>query len=131
MSEIGARLIAAVREIADEQPDYRYDEARWGGCQYVVQEHDECGDLIEPDSEVQPGCLIGQALWRLGIISGAFINNDLNVETSVKGLVSGGVIDRAITQNEIDWLEVVQDTQDGGRSWGHAVDYADSEAPLV
>lgn len=112
-------LIAKVREVAAERPDYNYrDEIRkmgFDGCVYQL-----------PNGE--PGCLIGQGLFPLMEDKNIFsefpsLNND-----DVCGLEDAGLITG--TEREIDWLLFAQDRQDAGCTWSEAVAGADAEYPL-
>lgn len=104
MSEIGQKLIAETRKVAAERSDFVYQ----GFCQYV--------------DGGKPACLIGHALWNLGLIDESlefrsvnedcvrFVANDLNI---------------ALDDSEEDWLMNTQSGQDHGTSWGMSVVRAD------
>lgn len=110
MSDIGQRLIDEVKRVAGEHPDFRYripgDTTQ---CKYV--------------KDGAPSCLIGCGLWNLGLIDEDFEHalyrgygiNGAGVRNAFVGL--GLELD----DDEIDWLEVVQDGQDGTRPWGACI----------
>lgn len=102
MSEKGAAIIAAIREVAAESPDFVYK----GMCQYVVNG--------------QPGCLVGHALWRLGLIDEGIERYNTN-DLKIKAFDLAWAFDRA----ELAWLGHVQNRQDRGAPWGVAVKDAD------
>lgn len=109
------QVIKAVREVAAEQPDHVYrkpDDA--SNCHYVDRDN---GDRV-------PGCLVGQGLWKVGLIDGSLFDDyDVN-GAGVAGILDYVQIDCLPIQSE--WLERVQNRQDAGATWGEAVAYADS-----
>lgn len=105
------QVIAEVRRLADEKPDFVYPRPPGGSCKYT------------PDNE-QPGCIFGQALsalgWRFALpeieghgIAGAL--QRLNIDTPPR---------------QTRWCAEVQIAQDGGQPWGEAVQLADAKRPL-
>ena len=112
MSEFGQKFIATVREVAAEHPDYVYDPGR---CAYIV--------------DGKPGCLLGQALWRMGIISPALGRQSHNDEDIV-GLLDTIGLNLAIDEKEMDWVASAQALQDSNESWGDAVRITDRDCPL-
>ncbi len=111
MTVLGQHLISAVRARAAENPDYIYKSPfGHGTCAYV---HDGC-----------PSCLIGQALWDLGLIDASFAG------TSGNYLPFFSVVDHlglVLDPEERKWLREVQYYQDTQRySWGESVANADS-----
>lgn len=110
MSEIGKQIIQAVRDVAAAKPEYVYK----GLCFYVL---DGC-----------PACLIGQALWNLGLISAAIeyrSGNRGGVEEMFEDL---GI---AVDPDEQTWLELAQDAQDSEKPWGESVRRADDYDPAA
>lgn len=112
MSELGLKLIAETKRVAAENPDYIYKrDHRDGGCHYVV--------------DGKPSCLLGHALWNLGVIGADFTkrfdsdgNNaldDLGIEFLLEELRL------ELDFEEINYLGQVQGRQDSGRPWGKAV----------
>lgn len=107
---IGQQLAAKVREIAAAEPS-----AYVNGCLYVV--------------DGRPLCLIGRALWDLGLI-------DASIETEsnriINGARSNGMQIRDLAQRRgwdlgtaAPWLGQVQRFQDQTLPWGDAVCKAD------
>ncbi|UVK63440.1 hypothetical protein SEA_AEGEUS_65 [Mycobacterium phage Aegeus] len=111
MSLIGENLIRLVRKFAAETPDYIYEPPRvlTARCVYV--------------HNGKPSCLIGKALWELGLINSTF-------ETSPKNSI--GIADiymtlgLALDAGEIKWLTNAQAAQDYKKPWSRAVDHADA-----
>ncbi|SIL73749.1 Uncharacterised protein [Mycobacteroides abscessus subsp. abscessus] len=114
MSLIGENLIRTVRRIAAANPDFVYeaqpDPVFPGGrlCRYV--------------HNGEPSCLIGKALWELGLINSVFETNAKNV--SAFGQIYKG-LGLALDHWELDWLIEVQRAQDFQTAWGRAVESAD------
>ncbi|MBO0676905.1 hypothetical protein JRC04_05470 [Mycolicibacterium sp. S2-37] len=110
MSEFGQKLIATVREVASEKPDFVYGD---GQCRYVV--------------DGQPSCLIGQALWRLDLIDASIESRDANHD-GIDTLLERLVLDEDLDEAEVEWLEAAQTRQDNRAPWGVAVGDADRRA---
>lgn len=126
MSAVGQALIAEVRRIAAETPDYVYSSDQ---CMYM--------------HEGQPSCIIGKALFNLGYLPNAKAGiEDQGVNTALR------ILGLEVDANERRWLTAVQFAQDGNDdkfqhiggqffdtsrgsrhrlSWGNAVKYADGE----
>lgn len=117
-TSIGEQLQEKVREIAAERPDYVYRGngavGKLGRCVYV--------------RDGQPSCLIGHALWGLGLIDAT-----LEQRGSGQGDNTGDIHSLADTLNldidsdSLDWLSQAQYRQDVGRPWGEAVQLADEQ----
>lgn len=115
MSELGEKLIGTVREVVAERPDFVYEPG--AGCVYV--------------HNGQPSCLLGHALWRLGLITADLspMTNGLGITAGIPGLES-------LDQSELNWLDLAQGEQDLGSDWAHAlvvaergyVDYEDERS---
>ena len=104
MSELGQKLIAEVRKVAGERPDFIAP----GDCVYV--------------SDGQPSCLIGHALWNLGLVDENTEYRHLNDE----GITAASAfLNLDIEGLEIDWLSEVQIYQDARFAWSDAVQRAD------
>ena len=105
-------VIAEVRKVAAKMPDH-LGLVDGGGCHYV--------------HKGAPSCIIGHALWNLGVIDAEFENRGINGSgvRALTDLISG--IDDT-TEDEMDrtWLYEVQESQDSGAEWAHAVAQADS-----
>jgi len=104
MSELGQKIITAVREAAAGSPNYIYS----GTCQYVRHGN--------------PACLVGRGLWEAGLINAWLERSHLNSEP-VDLLIRE--MDWEIDDDEIRWLATAQEQQDSGYPWRDAVDYAD------
>lgn len=105
MSELGQKLIELVREAAEERPDMCMN----GGCVYV--------------RNGQPRCLIGQALWKAGLINESFESTRNN--TLILGAITSS-LELALDQEELDWLRIAQSAQDTLHIWREAVQFADN-----
>lgn len=110
-SELGEKIINAVREAAAKAPDFVYNrETPLGKCIYV--------------KNGQPSCLVGHALWAVGLIDAdteGFSWNDDEISTVVAQSEWG----KQLTDGEVGWLEIVQSEQDSGTAWRYAVRMAD------
>lgn len=109
MSVLGQQLISAVRAHAAEKPDHIYKSPYGHGtCVYV---YDGC-----------PSCLIGQALWDLGLIDASFAGTAGNHVPFFSVVDHLGLV---LDPDERKWLREVQYHQDARHSWGEAVAKAD------
>lgn len=112
-------LIAAVRQVAIEQPTYVYDPDP---------------DCVYREETGEPSCLIGHALKRIGqldLISvetrmspGASIATTRNLMNVSQLLYDLGL---QFTEAQKRWLTRVQSQQDERTAWGDAVNNADYE----
>ena len=110
MSDVGQRLIAEVKRVAGEHPNFRYRTAGdTTNCQYV--------------KNGAPSCLVGHGLWNLGLI-------DADLERLFRNgcsINSAGVryafdqLGLELDDDETGWLENAQDGQDSGLPWGECV----------
>lgn len=126
MSDIGQKIIARVRFHAGELPDFVYHSpASDGGCVYV---HGGC-----------PSCIVGRALWDTEVIGAAIefdeeIIKDTIGQANPNGLSIGTLVKRLnltdLDEDEVRWLTIVQQLQDGMSPWGEAVAEADAEVKL-
>lgn len=123
MSEFGQLLIAEVRKVAALNPDYVYGPPL---CMYL-------------NENGRPSCIIGHALFNLGIYTYS------NPEWEGKGITELlGLLGHQIDPVEMNWLNAVQRAQDGRvhrkvttddgyslnqyelrRSWGKSIECAD------
>lgn len=115
MSEIGKKLISAIRAAAEERPDYVYPRAKGqpgfeycGMCMYVL--------------DSQPSCIVGRGAWDVGLINAEFEHHQDN-ESDVSGLLDGLALE--LDEFERYWLSEAQEQQDNGEPWGAAVALAD------
>ncbi|AXF51591.1 hypothetical protein CONSTELLA_101 [Mycobacterium phage Constella] len=101
MSELGQKLINEIRMVAAGNADYVCRDAN---RVYV--------------REGSPSCLVGHGLWRLGLIDAAFETHRLNI-----GVFDSlwGKLGLEIDEEEVEWVQLVQERQDTGRTWGEAV----------
>ncbi len=112
-------VITEMRKIATERPDFVYveqpmnePERRTSGCSYVSASV----GLSEGE-----GCIVGQALQRLGFDKAALQPFDGHV-------ASAALTGLGVTHGEGDyWIDKVQSKQDTGSSWGEAVRLVDAE----
>lgn len=125
VSEIGQKVIAAVRGYAEADPDFVYSpipDERDGPnkgkdrCLYVV--------------DGQPSCIIGKGLWDAGLIDATIEGKSMNLLPFVSYSSRYFPCMEQMDDAELKWLAKVQLTQDGGISWGDAVAYADGEVTL-
>ena len=147
------QLAHEVRKLADERPDFVYDEDG-SGCSYVY-------DSV--NSEVGEGCIVGQALQALGVpcialkmvddatVDAAHLFLDPRLSEWLHSGVSKKSAEMLVAENlrgvprgterwddkEIPsvmamyWLNEVQSHQDTGTCWGNAVRKADERIPEV
>lgn len=116
-------LIKAVRAVAAEKPDYRYDIDEQGQCTY--QRHGK------------PDCIVGQGLARIGVPVSDLAAFDACGDTprpaASEGILSAD-IDTILTRayglsrydEDVRWLSLVQQNQDSGQTFGEAVRNADA-----
>lgn len=110
MSDVGQRLIAEVKRVAGEHPEFCY---RTPGdttqCKYV--------------KDSAPSCLVGHGLWNLGLIDASLeraVRHGYKVNSSgIHGLIDAPDLD--LDDYEIEWLAEAQDAQDDGHPWGECV----------
>ena len=107
MSDLGQKIIAEVRRVAAERPDYVYPSQY--GCSYL----NDCGG---------PSCLVGHALWNRNLIRDGWEGDSWGDSSIHNVIIQEGW---QLEIGEIDWLSRVQDAQDSGYSWGHAIARAD------
>jgi len=116
------RLVAEVRALAAEKPDFVYTAIafhadRHGGgekCSYV--HGDECG------------CIIGHAAVRAGMSLDELREKDDDDEDTS---VSVQFAEYGLSADRMGWLSKVQHGQDTKLPWGAAVSKADDEIPGV
>ena len=121
MSKLGQDLIAVVRDIAAEKPNYIYhrhqsfteDNKPVSSCMYVHDGH--------------PSCLLGFAMWSLGVIDESIERSPANVWGFTRGLRWWIHELKELDLAEWDWLGWVQHGQDSARPWGEAVASADDK----
>lgn len=111
MSELGAKLIEEIRNLAKENPE------RTAGCTYL-------------DSDGAPVCIVGHAMFNLGLIDESAKQSDWN-KSDFYILRFNGISGLDATDDaESRWIVAVQGMQDCGKEWGEAVEVADREVFL-
>lgn len=104
-----------IRALAEERPDFVYtaqvsDDPDDVMCGYVgEQAHSTKGE----------GCIVGQALQRLGVTEGDLLAFDGSTATLVIQEFTG-----QDDQESVRWARAVQAQQDQGVSWGDAISFA-------
>jgi hypothetical protein len=113
------RAVEALTEIVEaEGRDYVYSNPyNEGSCQYFHVDPDKIQFAIDVQEEdLQPGCLVGQVLVRLGVPKLAiYPYNDVGVD-SIVGL--------DIDDDALEVLSAAQEVQDDFQPWGAALDSA-------
>lgn len=117
-----SEVVAAVREIAAERPDVKYDVVEGAGCLYSAG---RCSDG-------SVGCIVGQALVKCGFDVAPLDTSD---DENDGGIKTAGFACRHIGVETDDfeaanWLDNAQHWQDSGHPWGDAVKFADGELEL-
>ncbi len=106
-------LIAAVRELAAEEPGFIYrfyaDDPKLA-CSYF------------PNEKNPKGCIVGAAI-RL-------VAPDFDLQPW-EGQNAGDVVGDFATEEQSNWFNHVQGEQDAGKPWGEAVRLADVEQKLA
>jgi len=107
-------LVAAVRAIAAEHPDFCYRHNGDGtSCLYKPT----------PRNGRVTGCLIGEGLRRIGVSTAGL---DKRALVGIKNLLRRVGL-AAQFPEEASWLSDVQSNQDRGHTWGDAVRTASTE----
>ena len=109
-------LMDKVRELAEARPDFNYrkqDEFNESvGCSYLGlgTNHPDRGE----------GCIMGQALAALGVSRETL--EECEGDT-IDGLITRGTVpvEGPVDGKDLYWLNVVQDSQDKGYTWGEAI----------
>ena len=111
MTVVGQQLINSVRAHAAQNPDFVYKSPDWTGstCVYV---YNGCAS-----------CLIGQALFDLGLINPSMETSQFN-DFPIREIILD-VLGLRFDAEELQWLSDVQTNQDLGNSWGDSVKLAD------
>ena len=110
----GQDVVSTVRDIANEYPEFVYEAPSELGGQCLYAHSSENG--------YTPGCLMGQALYRLGV--------DLSALQPYEGEGIEEVLEHLNISSDSDsrlWLSEVQTAQDESVPWGLAVNPVDSE----
>lgn len=143
MTPTVADIVDKVREIAAAQPDYVYRPQP----DYVYRQGATIPTCVyvEPDDDgnLRGSCLIGRALVALGIDTKRLAERDNSGDIAIGWLLSELVFAGEVVRWWVDdveppwhrnpkvmWLRLVQNHQDGQRTWGDAVALADEDRPL-
>lgn len=117
------KFMSTIRELVKEKPEYVYSpplhQQTFPGdpsCFYV-HTHEETGE-----SET-PGCLIGAALYKLGVPLDELRNQETNNATTVLT-----ALHIPLSYDARSTALVLQKVQDDGRSWGEAYVRATGES---
>lgn len=119
MSEIGQSIIDAVRKAAANNPSFVYSNPGLSGMD---------GNFCVYVKDGKPSCIIGHALWDLGIIDAELERHSFNcvgvddVLSWLSAMPGGPELD----SNEISWLSHAQAGQDAEKPWAEAVEWADN-----
>lgn len=115
MSDIGEKLIDETRKVAAANPDFVYErEPRGDGSEFLKS----CAYVRNN----QPSCIVGHALWNLGLINGELESSSRN-EDSVEEILSHLHIN--VDEGEGFWLTEVQNWQDCKTPWKDSITAAD------
>lgn len=119
----GEQIIQAIRDVASEKPDFVY--ARPEGSSKCMYMH-----------EGKPSCLIGQALFKLGVIDASIESvpsadhgNSAGAGSLLNYLGEQGKIDVSFSQRR--WISEVQWNQDKGATWSDSVQAADEAYAVI
>jgi hypothetical protein len=116
------QLAAEVRRIAAERPGDVYVRPfeKDAGCYYWHR--------------TKPGCIVGQALFNLGVPGEKLavcddVTNFPNLQdgTGVENVVRTQGLVEVDDEYSLSWLTLVQESQDNGTNFAAAVEYADNE----
>src|SRR5690606_1231334 len=109
-------VVKEVRRLAEEQPDHVYS---------APEGEEICSYVTGKDGK---GCIVGQALSRLGVPESALRGIEGEGAYALPELIPylAGREDKRSRR----WLTLIQSRQDGGRTWWQAVTEADQDWPL-
>ena len=138
-------VVQEVRKLATEQPDFNYKNQEGvdnGGmsCSYLAgmtstQYKDSAlskSGLTYSEARSKgilgKGCIVGQALTRLGVPDEALYEYEhMGADYAVGSIVGHSEESKA---GELLWLLVVQNLQDAGNNWAESVLRADKQVKL-
>lgn len=127
------KVIAEIRTLAQERPDFVYIDQRY---EYETEEEREegfhaCGYAgYTAGSTLGEGCIVGQALSRLGVDEETLLYHDGASGNNVVARLSDDWASPA-NSDAYRWIKMVQRQQDDGSAWGDAVSYASFIYPEV
>lgn len=118
-------LIAELKRLADESPDYVYGAPAhmtrgYEGTTVCLYVHTDPGG---DESKDAPGCIVGKALHRLGVPLATLAEFEHYNPREIAGEILPGV-----TISGSLFAGRVQRAQDRGKTWRAAVDYAKEAA---
>lgn len=120
MSEIGQKIIAGIRKLAEEQPDFRYCPPDGDTCVYIHNGEGSCG--------------VGRVLLDLGLITPELEHDRARVKgASVNACLAHDLLSHlnvAVDSHEARWIVNFQFDQDDARPWGRAVETADHSVKI-
>ena len=106
MSSHGERLVEEVKRVALADPDRVYQRV---------------GDVCLYTYAGRPSCLVGHAMWNLGMIDADFENYDYKVDNNDGVLDIVKALGISLTKAESTFLCRAQSRQDCGQAWGEAI----------
>jgi hypothetical protein len=118
-------LVNEVVKLTKERPDVIYEGVNDPG------ESAQCSNIRGDCSDGTKGCIVGQAFFNLG-----FLPEDLEFkedDDTIKDYNDSSVneigeaffdMSYAGAEEDLRWLAIVQDNQDGGDTWGEAAEKA-------
>ena len=109
------QVVAWVRALAEEQPDFVYTVVG-NDCKY------------EPDADNPNGCIVGAAMRNFGKSVDGRAYNGYAAQDAVRKSLGMDLIEAPTIHAR--WINWVQTRQDTGRSWSEAVKQADREITL-
>lgn len=120
MSEVGQKLIAAIREAAERNPDKIVPK---GGCEYYSRIH----STTTGNTVYQPSCIVGHAFDIAKIIDDPqdFYEHGPNTDKFEEVVSAGFDWADGLDDGEGFWIRAVQDYQDDQVPWAQAVAQAD------
>jgi hypothetical protein len=126
-------LIAAVREFATADPNHVYAKTEMDPSSYdYIMSFDDIGGCLYSDLGVEQ-CIVGRALSACGVMMSTLRSADLDAWGSVASVVTpkaddpdeSRIVVEGLTEDDVQWLMIVQDSQDKGLPWAEAVYRAD------
>jgi hypothetical protein len=111
-------VVAQVRALAQEWPEHVYEPPAG-----PVDSGNRCSYLVGSDGH---GCIVGQALLRLGVNPDAL--SRVEGQEAATAVSEVAHLDASNDWPELDWLNHVQEAQDERKPWGVAVAAADEQA---
>lgn len=129
------QIVEQVREVAATRPNFVYtaqdiqDDTsnEYAGCGYAGRERGSTKGV---------GCIVGQALQRLGLSKETLVAVEMDSPRASIGslIVEGrlpGVEPAGPDRHEVRWLSTVQSAQDMSNTWDAAVKIANDETGEV